>query len=776
MAILNTATLEQLPPLEEGPICVRGEPCFRGYGVLANDPDAVLPESFLKDGWFNTGDLGYLDADGYLYITGRSKEVINRGGEIIPPMEVEEAVLGHPAVKACAAFSARHDVLQETVGIVVVPGPGPRVDLASLQAFVADKLAAPKWPQVLVFMEGGLPKSHTNKLLRVKLGERLGLPEFNDSMTTWARTFEAQCPEQGAPLADPIPSNLVKVDDQNVQRVLRNAYQSDSIWVVPYPNRPGAVVAYVSKKTVDRLKLIDIAVRNLDRYAVPTHVCYVEHVDGMSTSAMKQLVPNPKDAVTSILNEGKGGLEGMDPLVERVQGMFVELLSLDYMPSPDTNFFHIGGSSMRASQLAGSIRKTCNISCNGAEIFHHATPVELASLIRNRQNDEAAQAAAGQNKKTPVDKKNADRTDHGAPFSSRPLSGMIQLLPMFVVFPAWQIARYLMFFALLLNKSRFWKISGWATDRDLVTFLTAYVVFHFLWITFVPLIFIGIKWTVIGRYQSGRYAIGGSYYLRWWFVDVCRKLFLRGIWGSNERMLCIYYRMLGADIAPGARISLECDLAEYDLVSVGRNAAVEMCTLRGFAADKGAMLLGPVRVGDDASVGIRSVVAPFTRVHDGQHLGPVTSSYDVTHGKSLSPKHARVNRRRFPEPSLTMQIFVGGPITFIVNAFAQIPPVFIIYLLLVYKSREHSDFFFSNWNELIDWLCDVKRIPFFVGIRLARALLSPFFYMFAAIVTKKLLLVVSLLVSAIPGTIGRISGTGWRQHYLLAKKFNLARI
>ena len=193
VAILNTNTMESLPPREEGPICVRGEPCFRGYGVLANDPSAEKPESFMKDGWFNTGDLGFLDEDGYLYITGRSKEVINRGGEIIPPMEVEEALIGHPDILACAAFAARHDVLQETVGVVIVThsGKARSLDLPTLHAYVADKLATPKWPQCLIFMEGGLPKSHTNKLLRVKLGDRLGLPEFSDNMTTWERTFEA---------------------------------------------------------------------------------------------------------------------------------------------------------------------------------------------------------------------------------------------------------------------------------------------------------------------------------------------------------------------------------------------------------------------------------------------------------------------------------------------------------------------------------------------------------------------------------------------------------
>jgi acyl-CoA synthetase (AMP-forming)/AMP-acid ligase II len=97
-------------------------------------------------------------------------------------------------VRACAAFAADHDVLQEMVGIVIVPETGgPRsLDLPTLHAYIAEKLATPKWPQCLIFMDDGLPKSHTNKLLRVKLGSRLGLPEFSDSMSYWERTFEAK--------------------------------------------------------------------------------------------------------------------------------------------------------------------------------------------------------------------------------------------------------------------------------------------------------------------------------------------------------------------------------------------------------------------------------------------------------------------------------------------------------------------------------------------------------------------------------------------------------
>jgi acetyltransferase-like isoleucine patch superfamily enzyme len=195
--------------------------------------------------------------------------------------------------------------------------------------------------------------------------------------------------------------------------------------------------------------------------------------------------------------------------------------------------------------------------------------------------------------------------------------------------------------------------------------------------------------------------------------------------------------MLGAKIEPGARISVDCDLAEYDLVTVGRDAAVELSTLRGFGVDQGAMILGPVKVGMSAGVGIRSVVAPYTSVQEGEDLGPGTSTYDAL---ALNPKHARVNRQRFPQPSLLTQLFVGVPIVFLVNCAGQIPPMIVVYSLLWYKSREHTDNFFSNWNDLMDWLCDPQRIPFFFGIRLARALLSPFCYMAFAVMVKWLII------------------------------------
>jgi carbonic anhydrase/acetyltransferase-like protein (isoleucine patch superfamily)/acyl carrier protein len=727
LAILNTTTVESLPFGEVGPVCVRGEPCFNGYGKIANDKSPTIVETFLKDGWFNTGDLGYMDKDGYLFITGRSKEVINRGGEIISPMEVEEAVLSHPDISACMAFSVPHSVLQEVVGIVIVMVAGrPRLDLPSLHAFVGDQLAAPKWPQCIVFVDG-LPKSHTNKLLRVKLGERLGLPEFNDDMLPIERTFEAKCPAQGTALGVPIPSLKVTASAESVQNKLSKALVTKSgqlLIVKDHPIRKRALVCHVLG--IDRVQAIEVAVDILDRYAVPSHFVVLSASAGLA-------LPKPGDATAAIL-QNLSSTGPVDPLVQEVQHLFTELLGLDYAPGEKANFFNLGGSSMLASQLASKIRKRFGVPCSGSEIFHYSSCKDVAKLITERSEDVATSAASDLSGDHYSHNDNIIQT-HGAPFPTKRLApqrswfaSVMQFVPMFLVFPVWQVTRYLFFFHLLLS----W-IDFFTSETNVINFVIAYLVYHILWVTITPLIFVAIKWLVIGRYRAGRYPIWGSYYLRWWFVDICRKLFLRGVWGSNETLLNFYYRLLGAKIGEGARISLEADIAEFDLVSVGQNAAIEICTLRPFGVDNGAMILGPIRVGHNASVGVKSVVAPYTNIADDLHLGPLTSSYDI--GKAFDDKYARVNRRALPEPNLWTQVCVVGPIAFFVNGFSQIPPLVVLYMMLGYKN--YTGIIFHDFGGLMQWLCDPRRIPFYVGIRVARHILSPFFYMGAAIIVKK---------------------------------------
>jgi len=158
-----------IAPGQTGEIVIRGDNVTAGY---ENNPDANR-EGF-RDGWFRTGDQGILDADGYLSITGRLKEIINRGGEKISPREVDEALLDHPAVHQAVTFAFPHDRLGEEVGAAVVLREGMSATERELREFVHARLADFKAPRKILFV-AEIPKGATGKLQRIGLAEKLGL-------------------------------------------------------------------------------------------------------------------------------------------------------------------------------------------------------------------------------------------------------------------------------------------------------------------------------------------------------------------------------------------------------------------------------------------------------------------------------------------------------------------------------------------------------------------------------------------------------------------------
>ena len=736
-----------LPPGTEGSICVRGRPCFRGYGGQSQE------DTFLEGGWFNTGDLGYLDKDGYLYITGRSKEVINRGGEIISPMEVEEEVRHHPCIKDCLAFSAPHNVLQEIVGIVIVQDPNlPRIDLPSLHEFLQERLVPAKWPQCMVFMDA-LPKSHTNKLLRVRLGQRLNLPDMNDGMSSVERTFEATCPPQGTEVGVSIPCERVSVDMEYIQETLydelvgivcdsyvagkasspeQEGPRERHLVVEPHPSRVGGVVIHVSG--IDRLVVIKKAKAVLDAYLQPSHV--VSYPNKASMVELKK-IPDSTDSVSSIL---MGDLPTIsDPMIHELQKIIQDMLDLDCLPAPSTNFFHVGGSSLMASQLASKLRKKYKVSFSGADIFRYNTCQSIATRIQDQRRDETSCTKTSKQNGGPTDQPQCKRDLQNVGFPAERLfvsstsywSAFVQTLPGFVIFPVYTFLRFFFFFVTLLSMMN--KIPG---GHSLYKFIFTIVAYHFAWTVVTPLWLILLKWIVIGRYRPGRYAFWSSYYLRWWFVDVCRKIIGRGVFGSHNELLCWYYRMLGANIGSNVRISLDAEIAEYDLVTLENNSMIEYSTVRGFGSDNGAMMLGPVSVGESASVGVRSIVAPNTRVPSNSHIGPASSSYEITYNDN---RHLSYNRYAIPEPSFWWQTCVCSPVMFLVNTFSHLPAIYVLYLMIATHYR-YTDVTFRTPDDLMEWLCEPRRIPYYFGIRVARSVLAPLFYMGGSILVKKFLI------------------------------------
>jgi oxalate---CoA ligase len=159
----------QVPPETVGEIAIRGTNVTAGY---ENNPKANA-EAFTH-GWFRTGDQGKMDAEGYLTITGRLKEIINRGGEKVSPREVDEVLLDHPAVGQCVTFGVPHDMLGEEVAAAVVLREGATADERQLREFAATRLADFKVPRkILVLAE--IPKGATGKVQRIGLAEKLGL-------------------------------------------------------------------------------------------------------------------------------------------------------------------------------------------------------------------------------------------------------------------------------------------------------------------------------------------------------------------------------------------------------------------------------------------------------------------------------------------------------------------------------------------------------------------------------------------------------------------------
>lgn len=170
IAIMDDAG-NMLPQGAIGEVVIQGPNVTAGYD---NNPEANL-KAFVN-GWFRTGDQGRFDEDGYLFLTGRLKEIINRGGEKISPIEIDTILMDHPSVEQCVTFAIPHAKLGEEVGAVVVLRGGTECTERELRDFVAARAADFKVPRKVVFVTE-IPKGATGKLQRIGLAAKLGLGE-----------------------------------------------------------------------------------------------------------------------------------------------------------------------------------------------------------------------------------------------------------------------------------------------------------------------------------------------------------------------------------------------------------------------------------------------------------------------------------------------------------------------------------------------------------------------------------------------------------------------
>ena len=160
-----------LAPGEEGEIVIRGPNVTPGY----ENNEAANREAF-TGGWFRTGDQGFRDGDEYFTITGRLKEIINRGGEKISPREVDEVLMDHPAVQQVVTFAMPHPKLGEEVAAAVVLRDGAEAAPGEVRAFAAERLAGFKVPRARWCDPGRDPEGADREAAQDRAGGAAGGP------------------------------------------------------------------------------------------------------------------------------------------------------------------------------------------------------------------------------------------------------------------------------------------------------------------------------------------------------------------------------------------------------------------------------------------------------------------------------------------------------------------------------------------------------------------------------------------------------------------------
>jgi acyl-CoA synthetase (AMP-forming)/AMP-acid ligase II len=161
-----------LPAGEIGEVCIRGVQIIKGY---LNRPDATAET--IVDGWLHTGDIGYLDDDGFLYLVDRAKDMVLRGGENIYCSEVENVIFRHPAVQEAAVFSVEDERLGEEVGAAIFPQEGRTVNPEEIREFAREHMAAFKVPRYIWILAEPLPRNASGKFLKKALQSELDVAD-----------------------------------------------------------------------------------------------------------------------------------------------------------------------------------------------------------------------------------------------------------------------------------------------------------------------------------------------------------------------------------------------------------------------------------------------------------------------------------------------------------------------------------------------------------------------------------------------------------------------
>ncbi|KAI1079737.1 hypothetical protein F5B20DRAFT_590238 [Whalleya microplaca] len=723
----------EAPAETVGRICVRGEPTFRGY----LRPDGSLDTSALMaDGWFDTGDMGYMDQDGYLYITGRNKEVINRGGELISPFEIENAIVAAAErntsaifgrVSQALAFSVRHDVLQEVVGVVLVTPRGkPKVDLRLLHECLKSSLQQAKWPVLLVYMDD-IPKKN-NKVLRIKLGERLGLPCIDDTTPYDKRHWEARCPLPDTDLSVAIPTTTCQIQETDVLRSIRSLIHTGIDVLVERNHQLGTLELLVAPSLGQSAVIDNDLICSLkadlsnvvDGYLVPHKITAMPQPlprDEKGNFDMGMLHKQLEETRNLLSTKLASSTEG------RITQIFADILLLGVEGiDPQKDFLELGGDSLRAGKLLSALRTEFQIHLPIDLIFSDGSVNRLSTYINNELSRQTTEEP-GSDAAEPLG-------CHNTYSSTNPLLLFLQITPIVIFYPLSRALRWTLF-VYALNYSRGLPTNANTMGR-LLNFVVSMFVGRIVTKLVLPLVGITLKWLIIGRHKEGLYPMWGLYHTRWWMtqkiLDICGK----GFFNTTSWLEIFYYRLLGAKIGRGVTIK-NTQLGEWDLLNIGDGVTLDGCTVRPMAGERNTtMYLGKIEIGRNASVGISSVVAPGANIPENTCIGPNSSSWEI---EDATEANRDLSATKAPGSHWALTGFGTAPLSLLAK-FLYVLPWLLGLLGLVAQNPPVGH---STIVDTLNWFTGGERVGYHYLARALRTFIGPFFIFTFVVLVKKLL-------------------------------------